>query len=119
LATLDQALLDRTTQAKALRKTRYVRSIHRSVRAAPTAVAEAGPRPQLIAKAETPTPGMSAEPAPAPTPLFAQNDVGARYAERETQAQPQQQFRGGDAIIISAGAIVVVLLIVLLILLLR
>jgi hypothetical protein len=60
---------------------------------------------------------MSAEPAP--TQLLAQNDVGARYAERETQAEPQQQFRGGDAIIISAGAIVIVLLIVLLILLLR
>ena len=121
LATLDQAMLDRTTEAKALRRSRYVRSIHRSPQAAPSAIAEAQPTLQVEAKAETPKLSMSAEPAPAqlPASALAQNDVGSRYAERENQAQQQQQFRGGDAIVISAGAILVVLLIVILILLLR
>jgi len=72
---------------------------------------------------------VATEPAPttpeatpaSPAPLLASNDadVQSRYAERERASEPQQKFRGGDAIIISAGALLVVLLIVILVLLLR
>lgn len=121
LAAIDQAVLDRGVQAKAkvLRKSRYVRTTHRTQPVAPTAIAKAESLPQPIAAAEPAVtqPSMHAD-APA-APLLARNDVTARYAERESQAQQQQEFRGGDAIIISAGALVIVLLIVVLILLLR
>jgi hypothetical protein len=92
----------------------------------------AAPRTQRSAYAQTEvakaTPEKTAAELPAdrvvaaqPEQQLAVNDAtpDARYAERESQAQDQQQFRGGDAIIITAGALVVILLIVLLILLLR
>lgn len=62
----------------------------------------------------------SPQPAAAAPVLLAENDARDRYASREQEAKPQQQFRGGDAvIIISATTLIIVLLIVLLILLLR
>jgi len=64
----------------------------------------------------------ASEPAAEAAPVqLAQADTGAeqRYAQRETQSEKLEQYRGGDAVVISAGALVVVLLIVILILLLR
>ena len=55
---------------------------------------------------------MAGEP-PAPT-----NNDTSRYAERESQNQNLEKFRGGDAIVITSGALIVILLVVILILLL-
>jgi len=94
----------------------------------PKAVKHAAAPARLAANAATPEAAPSAliaepaapQPAAAAPVLLAENDAHDRYASREQQAQPQQKFRGGDAVIvISATTLVVVLLIVLLILLLR
>lgn len=55
---------------------------------------------------------MAAEP-PAPA-----SDDSSRYAERESQNQNLEKFRGGDAIVITSGALIIILLVVILILLL-
>jgi hypothetical protein len=72
------------------------------------------------AQSATPTPTELASRVQVQEPMtLAANASDNRYAEREAQAQEQQKFAGGDAIVITSGAILLVLLVVLLILLLR
>lgn len=55
---------------------------------------------------------LAAEPPPP------SSDDSSRYAERESQNQNLEKFRGGDAIVITSGALIVILLVVILVLLL-
>jgi hypothetical protein len=57
---------------------------------------------------------VASEP-PAQSPM---SDDSSRYAERESQNQNLEKFRGGDAIVITSGALIVILLVVILVLLL-
>lgn len=102
------------------------------------ATAHSRPQPALAQRASKAAPVKASvseqapvrEPEPAAAELasrvrldepvaLAQATARDRYAQREAQAQEQQKFAGGDAIVITSGAIVLVLLIVLLVLLLR
>lgn len=115
LDTPDDVLLPSTTKV-AVAKPAAKPTARRAVVAKMDApVAPEAAQPQLAAVAQ-PEAQLATDAAPV---LLASNDADARYAQRETKAEEQQKFRGGDAIVISAGAVVIVLLIVILILLLR
>jgi cobalamin biosynthesis Mg chelatase CobN len=121
LAALDSDTPDDVLRPTVTEVTMASKSVAKPAQRRVPSVAAFQPAPAAaVAQAETQPQQVEAPVVTEPSqPLLAANDVDSRYAQREAQAQDQQKFRGGDAIVISAGAIVVVLLIVILVLLLR
>ena len=110
--------IDEFLKPEAKQETLVVARVMPAKKAEPVVTAKAAPEPVPFEPVVNLEPNQEQLLAIAAEPPPASSDDSSRYAERESQNQNLEKFRGGDAVVITSGALIVILLVVILVLLL-